>query len=212
MKRYLVPLATLMLITGCAGGLRSTAPATQSYILRATPAPASGDTVSTGMSLQIARLTTDPGLGSDRIVLVESDHRMGFYAASRWAAELPDLVETLAVAMLRATGEWDAVYEFPNAFATDYLLQIAIRRFEADYTAGGNPTVQVTLDCTVVRRSGRDQIANFVVQGSAPATENRLAAVVAAFERAANEALSSMAQKTAEVVRSAKTSTSQSTP
>jgi cholesterol transport system auxiliary component len=212
MKRPLVPLATLMLITGCAGGLQSNAPATQSYILRPNPAPANGDTVSTGASLQLARLTTDPGLGSDRIVIVESDHRMGFYAASRWAAELPDLVETLAVATLRATGEWDAVYEFPNAFATDYLLQIAIRRFEADYTAGGNPVVQVTLDCTVVRRSGRDQVANFVVQGSAPATENRLAAVVAAFERAANEALGSMAQKTAEVVRSAKTSTTQSTP
>lgn len=213
MKRSLVPLATLMLITGCAGGLQSNAPPSQTYILRATPAPASGDTVSTGQSLQIGRVTTDPGLGSDRIVLVQTDHRMGFYAASRWAAELPDLVETLAVATLRATGEWDAVYAFPNSLATDYLLQIAIRRFEADYTAGGgNPTVQVTLDCTVVRRSGRDQVASFVVQGSAPATENRLAAVVAAFERAANEALASMAQKTAEVVRSAKTSTSQSTP
>jgi cholesterol transport system auxiliary component len=210
--KCLVSLCMLMLITGCASGLKSNAAPTQTYILRATPAPASGDTTPTGTTLQIARLTTDPGLGSDRIVLVQTDHRMSFYAASRWAAELPDLIETLAVATLRATGQWDAVYEFPNVFASDYLLQIAIRRFEADYTGGGNPTVQVTFDCTVVRRSGRDSIANFVVQGSAPASENRLAAVVAAFEQAANSALASMAQRTAEIVKAAKTSTAQSTP
>jgi cholesterol transport system auxiliary component len=158
-------------------------------------------------------MTTDPGLGSDRIVLVETDRRMSFYAQSRWAAELPDLVETLVVATFRATGQWDAVYAFPNALATDYLLQIAIRRFEADYTDGGNdPTVQVTFDCTVVRRSGRDQVANFVVQAGAKASDNRMGAVVAAFETAVNEALASMAQKSADVVKAAKTSTVQSTP
>jgi ABC-type uncharacterized transport system auxiliary subunit len=157
--------------------------------------------------LQLARLTTDPGLGSDRIVLVQSDHRMSFYNASRWASELPEMVETLAVAVLRATGSWDAVYEWPSSFGSDFLLQIAIRRFEADYTASGsNPTIQVTLDCTVIRRAGRDHVANFVVQGSAPAGENRMAAVVGAFEQATNQALAAMAEKTAEIVKSAKVS------
>jgi cholesterol transport system auxiliary component len=210
MKR-LICLSMLMLITGC-GGLKSTAPPTQTYILRAAPL-AAGAAGATGASLQIGRMTSDPGLGSDRIVLVETDRRMSFYAASRWAAELPEIVETLVVATLRSTGQWDAVYEFPNSFATDYLLQIAIRRFEADYTdGGGNPTVQVTFDCSVIRRSGRDQVANFVVQAAAKASDNRMGAVVAAFETAANEALGSMAQKTADVVNAAKTSTTQSTP
>ncbi len=209
MKRVIC-LSMLMLVSGC-GGLKSSAPATQTYILRAAPAAAGAE--ATGTSLQVGRMTSDPGLGSDRIVLVETDRRMSFYAASRWAAELPDLVETLAVATFRGTGQWDAVYQFPNAFATDYLLQIAIRRFEADYTDGGsNPTVQVTFDCTVVRRSGRDQIANFVVQAAAKASDNRMGAVVAAFEKAANEALASMARKTADVVKAAKTSTARSTP
>lgn len=200
----LFALSLLMLVTGCAGGLHSDAPPTQTYILRATAAPAAG-AASTGATLQLARLTTDPGLGSDRIVLVQSDHRMGFYSGSRWPAELPELVDTLAVATLRASGEWDAVYDGPNAFGSDFLLQIAIRRFEADYSAdAGKPTIQVKLDCTVIRRAGREQIASFVVQSSAEAAENRMAAVVGAFEQAANAALASMARQTAQAVQSAK--------
>lgn len=205
MKR-LVPLSMLMLLAGC-GGLRSSAPPTQMYILRAKPAPAASEAVSTGTTLQLARLTTDPGLGSDRIVLVQSDHRMSFYNASRWASELPELMETLAVATLRASGSWDAVYAWPTSFGSDFLLQIAIRRFEADYTGGGgNPVIQVRLDCTVIRRAGRDHVANFVVEASAQASENRMGAVVSAFEQATNEALAQVAQKTAEIVKSAKIS------
>jgi cholesterol transport system auxiliary component len=204
MKRLVV--LSVLIFAGC-GGLQSNAPPTQTYILRAKPAPAADGGVSTGTSLQLARLTTDPGLGSDRIVLVQSDHRMSFYNASRWASELPELMETLAVATLRATGSWDAVYEWPSSFGSDFLLQIAIRRFEADYTSGGsNPTIHVTLDCTVIRRAGRDHVANFVVQGMAPAGENRMAAVISAFEEATNQALASMAGKTAEIVKSAKVS------
>jgi ABC-type uncharacterized transport system auxiliary subunit len=192
MKR-LVPLSMLMLLAGC-GGLQSNLPPTQTYILRAQPAQAANGG-STGTTLQLARLTTDPGLGSDRIVLVQSDHRMSFYNGSRWASELPEVLETLAVATLRATGRWD------------FLLQIAIRRFEADYTSGGsNPTIQVALDCTVIRRAGRDHVANFVAQGSAQASENRMATVVSAFEQATNQALAVMAEKTAEIVNSAKVS------
>jgi cholesterol transport system auxiliary component len=204
MKR-LVPLSMLMLLAGC-GGLQSNLPPTQTYILRAQPAQAANGG-STGTTLQLARLTTDPGLGSDRIVLVQSDHRMSFYNGSRWASELPEVLETLAVATLRATGRWDAVYEWPSSFGSDFLLQIAIRRFEADYTSGGsNPTIQVALDCTVIRRAGRDHVANFVAQGSAQASENRMATVVSAFEQATNQALAVMAEKTAEIVNSAKVS------
>jgi len=205
MKRV-VPVSMLMLLAGCAGGLHSNAPPTQTYILRAAPA-AAASAAPTGMTLQLARLTTDPGLGSDRIVLVETDRRMSFYSGSRWPAELPELLETLAVATLRGTGEWNAVHEWPSAFGSDFLLQIAIRRFEADYTDGGsNPTVQVSLDCTVIRRAGRDSIANFVVQAAARADENRMAAVIAAFEQAANTALASMAERTASAVKAAKLS------
>ena len=35
-------------------------------------------------SLQIARPTAAPGLYSEHIIIVQPDHRMSFYAGSRW--------------------------------------------------------------------------------------------------------------------------------
>jgi hypothetical protein len=69
--------------------------------------------------------------------------------------------------------------------------------------------VYVTLDCTIARRVGRELLASFVAEGVADAQENKMSAVVAAFEKAANMALATMAQRSADAI---KTSTSPSTP
>lgn len=203
---------------GCTGGLHSDGPPTQIYVLRATAAAgrsaeasgigsegsgsavahaASGD-ATPAPSVQLPRPSADPGLGSELITLVRSDHRLDYYLGSRWAADLPDVVETLAIDTLRASGAWGAVHESPSPFFADYLLQINIRRFEADYTGGAPaPRVIVVLDCTLVHRIGRDLVTSFVAQGEADAGENRLSAVVAAFEKAANAALTTMADRSA---------------
>jgi cholesterol transport system auxiliary component len=135
---------------------------------------------------------------------VRSDRRLDYYAGSRWAGELPDVIETLAIDTLRASGEWGAVHESPSPFLSDYLLQINIRRFEADYTDGGvAPKVHVVLDCTLARRIGRELVTAFVAEGVADASENRLSAVVAAFEKAANTALATMAERSAAAAKTA---------
>lgn len=136
---------------------------------------------------------------------------MDYYMGSRWAADLPDVVETLAIDTLRASGAWGAVHESPSPFFADYLLQINIRRFEADYTSdAAAPKVHVVLDCTLVRRLGRDLVTSFVAEGTADAAENRLSAVVVAFEQAANAALTTLADRSA--AAALKTPTAQSTP
>jgi cholesterol transport system auxiliary component len=136
---------------------------------------------------------------------VQSDHRMDHYAGSSWAGSLPDVVETLAIDTLRASGNWSSVNDAPSPFAADYLLQINIRRFEADYTGGGEaPRVHVMLDCTIARRVGRELLTSFVAEGVADAGANKMSAVIGAFEQASNMALASMAQRSAEAVRMSK--------
>ncbi len=184
---------------GCSGGLHSDTPATQVYVLRAATHPRS-ELTHANASLRVGRPIAAPGLDSDHILLVQPDHRMSYYVASRWPADLPAVVEALAVDSLRAS--WSTVQDSASAFSSDYLLQIEIRRFEADYSASSAaPEVHVVLDCTVGRRAGREVIDSFVAEGSAAATANRLADVVSAFEEASNKALDEIAARTAQAVK-----------
>lgn len=193
----------LLLLAGCSGLLHSDDAPTQIYILRATAAATRASDANSGTpTVQLSRPSADPGLATELITLVRSDHRMDYYLGSRWAADLPDIVETLAIDTLRSSGAWGAVHESPSPFLSDYLLQINIRRFEADYTGGSAaPRVFVVLDCTLARRLGRELVSSFVAEGQADASENRLSSVVAAFEQAANAALTTMADRSATAAR-----------
>ncbi|MBV8806579.1 MAG: membrane integrity-associated transporter subunit PqiC [Sinobacteraceae bacterium] len=194
----------VMLLGGCS--LFHTArPATQVYVLRTVAAEhPQSDPLSAGPSLHVGHPIASPGLDSDHIMLVEAGHRMSYYMASRWAANLPAVVEELTVDTLRASGAWSTVQDSNSGFPTDYLLQIVIRRFEADYTAGsGAPEIHVALDCTLGRRAGREVIASFISEGSATAAANRLADVVAAFEAASNKALDEIGARTAQAAKTA---------
>jgi cholesterol transport system auxiliary component len=218
-SRVLALAPMVMILAGCSGGLHSDAPATQIYVLRATasmaaptasgaatarPLDAAGSPIAEAPSVQLPRPSADPGLSTELIMLTRSDHRLDYYGGSSWAGPLPDIVSTLALDTLRASGQWAAVQESPSPFVADYLLQINIRRFEAEYSDGGvAPTVRVVLDCTLARRIGRDLVTTFVAEASAEASENRMAPVVAAFEKAANAALAVVAERSAQAAKTA---------
>jgi len=187
---------------GCSGLLHSSAQPEQTYYLRAQPAAAGGAAL--GASLRIGRPLAGPGLESNHIMLVQPDHRMNFYAGSRWAGPAADVLEALAVETLRGTGVWTSVEDSTSPFPSDYLLQMTVRRFEADYTAGGAvPEVHVTLDCIIGRREGRDVVASFLAAGDALAVANRQSEVVAAFEEATRKALTQLAAASERAVREA---------
>jgi ABC-type uncharacterized transport system auxiliary subunit len=200
-------LGSLALLAGCSGLLHSNVPPEQNYYLRAAAVPAGS--VATGaaslpVSLRVAHPLADPGLDSSHIMLLQSDHRMSYYTGARWPAAMPELVSSLTVQTLRASGNWASVQDSASPFPSDYLLQITVRRFDADYTevaAGAAPTVHVVFDCIVGRRAGREVLSTFVVAGSAAASANRLGEVVAAFEQASATALAALTQQTLEATR-----------
>jgi cholesterol transport system auxiliary component len=199
-------IAMLLNCAACASLLHSNAPPSQVYLLRATiAAPGESPTKPATASLQVARPFAGPGLDSDHIAIVQPEHRMSYYAGSQWAAALPVLLETLVVERLRGTGVWGAVNDSESGFASDYYLQIGIRRFEAEYTAAAIPTVRVRLDCAIGRRTSRELLASFSVDGEAAASANRVSAVVAAFEQATNAALGQLAERSALAVKSSQT-------
>jgi cholesterol transport system auxiliary component len=192
------PVILALMLGGCSGLLHSTAAPEQTYYLRPPAVPAgSADTAATALasSIRVAHLLADPGLESSHIMLLQSDHRMSFFSGARWPGPIPSMLGSLAVQTLRASGTWASVEDSGSPFPSDYLLQITVRRFDADYTGGVAPEVHVVLDCTIGRREGRDVVGTFVVAGSAQAAQNRLGEVVGAFQQATDTALSALTQQ-----------------
>jgi len=202
------------LIGACSTGFHSSSPATLSYVLRAVPpggataatpspnATPSATPAPAPATLRVMRPAAGPGLDTDRIAALQPQARLDYFAGSRWAAPLPDVIEALAVENLQASGAWSAVQGSRAAFSADYELEITIRRFEADASAGsGAPTVQVSFDCALVRRADRTLLSSFTVQASEQASANRMGAVVASFDHAANSALADAAARALAAVR-----------
>jgi cholesterol transport system auxiliary component len=193
-------LATL---SGCGSLLESTIAAPQAYVLRLPAPTAPAAAAQPAGSLRVQRPEAGPGLESDRIALLRTDRRFDFYSASRWAAPAPDIVESVIVDHLRGTGMFAAVFDDSAPYLPHYILRCGLSRFESDYTlGGGTPTAQVSLDCTFGRHRDRTLLANFTARGSSRASDDRLAAVVAAFETATATAISELERQTAEAVSS----------
>jgi ABC-type uncharacterized transport system auxiliary subunit len=197
---WLAASVAAVALVGCSGGLHSDTPATQVYVLRSAVHPQT-PVRAPSVSLHINRPMAVPGLESDHIVLVQPDHKMSYYIASRWPGDLPSVVESLTVDAVRATGDWTSVQDSGSVFSSDYMLQIVIRRFEADYSVGTVPEVHVVLDCTVGRRAGREIVGSFIAEGSSTAAANRLGDVVGAFEDAVNRAVADIAARAAQAVQ-----------
>jgi cholesterol transport system auxiliary component len=195
-------------IAGCSGLLHSDAAPVQVYTLRAAADPSAGSAdapAPADAALRVAHPLAGPGLGTSQIVLLQPDHRMNVFAASAWAADAPALVESLTVQTLRGSGAWSSVEDAESPFPSKYLLQISIRDFDADYSAGAGvpPTVHVTLDCALGSEEGRNIIASFVATGTATAAANRLSEVVAAFQQATDTAMASLSQQASAAARRA---------
>jgi cholesterol transport system auxiliary component len=182
-----------LLLAACGGLFESKMAAPQTYVLRLPP-PAATDGETSKGTLLVQRPEAGPGLDTDRIALIRSDRRFDVYAASRWAAPAPDMVESALVDFLRGTGRYAAVLDDGAPFAPVYDLRVTLRRFEADYTAGEGspPVVHVVLDCTLGRRRDRVLLSSFTASGSAPAGDDRLGSVVAAFEAATGAAVTEL--------------------
>lgn len=196
----LIVLLSALGLTGCGGLLDSKMAATQSYVLRLPPPEPTAGGAALG-SVLVRRPEAGPGLNTDRIALVREGGRFDFYAAARWAAPTPDLVESALVDALRATGRYSAVMDDASPFAPRYDLRVTLRRFEADYSSGSaDPVIHVVMDCTLGRRRDRQLLASFTAEGSARADANRLGAVIAAFESASTAAVGKLLTATHEAI------------
>lgn len=197
--RLLVLLAPALLLGGCGGLLRSAAPAEQTYHLRAAAAAgAAGPARPVPATLQLLPVAVQPGLDSARIALVRPGNRLDWYAGGRWAGPLGDVAAALLAQSLRDSGRFAQVGVDAAAMDADLALAVTVRRFEAEQAGeAGLPVARVQLDCTVSNLVTHRQLGAFTAEARVPAQQNRLGAVVAALEQAAQQAVAEVVDRSA---------------
>ncbi len=130
---------------------------------------------------------------SDGILTVEGPET-AYLAGARWAAPAPVLFRQALDRAFDAAAPACHLLNRGEAGPSAALLEIDVTRFEADYTVPkAAPTVRVTLRARLDGPDGTPIDATLYDVGR-PAAENRVGAIVAAYDAATTEALTALAR------------------
>jgi cholesterol transport system auxiliary component len=182
--------AAALLLAGCSGSLlQSDTPRPETYRLGSAPvpagaaAPAAGNIVS-ALGLTVARPRAAAALDSERIAVVAGGNRFDYYADVRWAEPAPQMLQQNLVAALARSGRFAGVFAAPARVPSELMLDVELRRFEADATAGGAPVVRVALQASLVDARRAQRLASFTSEAAVAAAGSRRAEIIAAFDQA----------------------------
>lgn len=185
------------LLAGC-GGLRSDAPADRIYILRTAVTAGVRPTVQA--VLVVPRPAVQPGLDTERIALTRPGNELDYFASSRWGESLPKVLGAFAVESM-ASAFATVVGAERGGVAADFELLLTARHFEAQYGGGGVPVARVSFECVLVTGAPRRVLNRCDADVTEPAAANRMADIITALERAAQQAMEEVRSKVQAVAR-----------
>lgn len=155
-----------------------------------------------GTDLEVLTPLLRTGLDTDRIAASYPDHRMDYFAGAHWSGRLDDVVGQLAVRQFRARSGLRNVVGAASRLRPPYWLEIEVTAFQAEYpAAGGAPAIRVHLVARLGDARSRATLGSFAADVSRVATANRLTAIVAAFDAAADDALDRIISATDRTLR-----------
>jgi cholesterol transport system auxiliary component len=185
--RIIVALAPLLL--AACGGLFPTPPERQLY--RLDPSFAFPATLPhAAAQLAIATPTSSAGLDTRRVALANSPVSLDYFADAEWVDSTPLLLRTALIEGFEASGAVAAVEPAALGLPADFVLETAIRDFEAVYTAPNQPPlVRVVLDIKLVGMPERKIVAATIVRGEAESAQNAVPAIIVGFNNALGRAV-----------------------
>lgn len=194
-------LGAALLCAGCGGGLfRSDIPVPATYVLLpAEPVEASSGSPTRTVDLVVGVPHVAPGLDTQRIAVLR-ERRLDYFRDARWGGTTAEIVQALVVATLQDRALFRSVTAEQARIAAHYMLDIEVRDFQAQYDDSNAPGVQVAFLARIVRIADRRLIGTVRVAADRVAQANRMSAVAAAFEEAAQEAALALAERTARII------------
>jgi cholesterol transport system auxiliary component len=183
-------LGATLLLSGCitvgfGGG--ASAPLT-TWTLSPPPPPAEPLPV-VNWQLVVDKPAASKALASHRIAVYPEPRVLNVYEGAQWVDRVPDLLQSLLIQGLEASGSIAAVDRPASGLRGDYTLLSEIRAFQAEYRGGGPPHARVALSLRLLQPARNRILAAHVVDVSVPAEGSDIASVVRAFDRAAAEAV-----------------------
>ncbi len=179
----LAALCALLCVPGCAGGLLGGGEKPTLYRLGAAP-DASVRTTPGSIPIVIARPDLPTGADGDRILTL-GGQEAAYLAEARWISPAPQLMREMITDAVERNVRSAYVPNIPTG-SEHLLVSTRFTAFAAYYEAGPNtpPVVRIVAQ-TELRRSGATApLAVQIHSSEQPAAENRVSAVVAAFDAA----------------------------
>jgi cholesterol transport system auxiliary component len=202
MMRRLCMIALLASLAACAGSLLSSKiPPATIYVLAAAPANGATSSVS-NVDLAVAQPAVTPGLDTDRIAVLHEARRLDYYQEAQWGATLSQVTQALVIGTLQNQKLFRSVTSEQARVTANYLLDFEVRDFQAEYANDSSaPTIRVTLAGSLIRIKDRNLVGAWPASVTVTASANRMSAVVAAFESAAQQAAVSLGQQAAVAIK-----------
>jgi len=197
--RRAVLVAAMLLCGGCGSLLETDLPVTTNYVLASAPGASAGVTRSE-VDLSIGRPDMAPGLDSERIAVLKG-RQLDYYRGAQWGGRTTEIVQTLLVDSFEDQQLFRSVTAEQSRVSSDYVLDVSVRDFQAEYASDNEaPTAHVTMVVRLIRVSDRQLVQTLAATAESRASDNRLSAVAAAFETAAQKVVLELAQKTATAI------------
>jgi ABC-type uncharacterized transport system auxiliary subunit len=186
---WILPPLAALLLGACGSLLTSDQPPRQVYLLQ--PSPAAGSDAA-GPAVQIS-VTAVPGLDTDRILALDPDARLSPYANARWADHLPEVLGSVLQRSLEPAAAAGADSRAANSAARPAIVDLELRAFYGIRgTTGTTSSVRAELAGTL---GCAGHTLDLRLSAASRVAEERLAAVVAAHQRALDEMTDDLRQR-----------------
>lgn len=199
MSKGLLAAVLALSCVACTGSLfDSDLPVPMSYVLAPAPPGSLTDAPATQADVSIGRPDFAPGLDTDRIAVLKGRH-LDYYRGARWGARSVEVVQNMLVSSLNDQALFRSVTAEQARVATDYMLDIEVRHFEANYV-NDVPEAHVMILGRLIRVVDRKLVTTVSSEASVAATAERMSAVAQAFEAASQKVALDLARQTAAAI------------
>jgi len=130
-------------------------------------------------------------------ILTVTGNEAAYIAQARWVAPAKEMFDSETIRQLQRGPVPVSVLRAGDPPRSAYVLAIDVSRFDAEYASPGTvPVVVVDGRAKLMRVADRQVVGDWPVTAREPATDNRVSAIVAAFDRATVSVTSRVAELT----------------